>query len=637
MNIKINKLILQNFKGIKSLEISTDGENLNIYGDNATGKTTVFDAFTWLLFGKDSLGRSDFGIKTQDESGNVIHNLEHSAECELLIDENVLTLKKVFAEKWTKKRGSAETEFTGHETKYFINEVPTTKKEYEQKIASIIDETLFKIITNPLYFNEHLKWQDRRAILMSLCENITDDDILANNEQFSPLISELKGRTVQEYKKILQSKQTAINDELKAIPQRIAEANLAIPELTIRPDKNEKAIIEKKIEELQSKIISIKNGAGVIDADRELQELKLKRKMLENEKCDISDLEQEVLKYKAKISDAECGINHYKREIESAEYTINDYAERAENLRKQWHEVNEKRYTDIGICPTCGQPLPDEIIEEAKSKFNIERAEQLEQITERGKNAKAICETKLAKKQKHITKMTDLEYLIDNELKPQLDILEKEIVETKADFEEKRKVALTDIDSLIEEATKKGAESEKSIQTSIYTIKEEINAERAKLAEIDKVIAEHTLAEKQRIRIAELEADEKRLAMEYSELDKMAFLIDEFIKFKVKLLSEEINNHFKYAKFKLFEEQINGGIAECCELTYKGVDYSDLNNAARVNSGLDIINTLCELNNRYAPIIVDNAEGVTNILPTTSQMIRLVVSADDKILRIEKI
>ena len=172
---------------------------------------------------------------------------------------------------------------------------------------------------------------------------------------------------------------------------------------------------------------------------------------------------------------------------------------------------------------------------------------------------------------------------------------------------------------------------------TLYTINEEINAERAKLAEIDKVIAEHNLAEKQRARISELESDEKRLAGEYAELDKMAFLIDEFIKFKVKLLSEEINNHFKYAKFKLFEEQINGGIAECCELTYKGVDYSDLNNAARVNSGLDIINTLCELNNRYAPIIVDNAEGVTNILPTTSQMIRLVVSADDNDLRIEKI
>ena len=185
MDIRINRLILQNFKGIKNLVIDAGGESLTIYGDNATGKTTVFDAFTWLLFGKDSLGRSDFGIKTQDENGNTLHNLEHSAECEMMIDENILTLKKVYAEKWTKKRGSSEAEFSGHETKYFVNEVPATKKEYEQKIASVIDETLFKVITNPLYFNEHLKWQDRRTILLNLCDNITDDEIIANNPEFS--------------------------------------------------------------------------------------------------------------------------------------------------------------------------------------------------------------------------------------------------------------------------------------------------------------------------------------------------------------------------------------------------------------------------------------------------------------------
>ena len=636
MNIKINKLTLQNFKGIKSLEINADGENLNIYGDNATGKTTVFDAFTWLLFGKDSLGRSDFGIKTQDENGNVIHNLEHSAECELLIDENVLTLKKVYSEKWTKKRGSSESEFSGHETKYFVNEVPTTKKEYEQKIARIIDETLFKIITNPLYFNEHLKWQDRRAILMSLCGNITDDNILANNEQFSPLISELKGRTVQEYKKILQSKQTAINDELKAIPQRIAEANLAIPKTIAEIDEYEKTAIEKRIEELQSKIITIKNGAGVIEADRELQELKLKRVMLENEKCDVSALETELNSAKSKLQTTMFSMSDWERQIDNFKTYITQCEHNTVELREKWHEVNERQYTDNGICPTCGQPLPDEMIETAKAKFNTSKVATLEEITKQGKREKENAE----KSQQLCFEVQEQVKIAENEtdtIRKEIDSLTAEIEQTKADFEEKRKANINDVDNLIAEATKKGVESEESVKASVFTINEEINAERAKLAEIDRVIAEHNLAERQRARISELEADEKRLAGEYAELDKMAFLIDEFIKFKVKLLSEEINNHFKYAKFKLFEEQINGGIAECCELTYKGVDYSDLNNAARVNSGLDIINTLCELNDRYAPIIVDNSESVTTFIPTTSQMIRLVVSADDKALRVEKI
>ena len=294
MDIRINKMMLQNFKGIKSLEINADGESLSIYGDNATGETTVFDAFTWLLFNKDSLGRSDFGIKTQDENGNPIHNLEHSVECELAIDNSILTLKKIFTEKWTKKRGSAEAEFTGHETKYFVNEVPVPKKDYEAKITSIIDETLFKIITNPLYFNEHMKWQDRRAILLSLCENITDEDILANNEQFAPLSAELKGRTVQEFKKIVQSKQSAINDNLKAIPGRISEANLAIPENVANVDESEKASIEKKIADLNDEINNIKNGSGENKIKAEIQNMKNEIASIKAERCDVAELESEL-------------------------------------------------------------------------------------------------------------------------------------------------------------------------------------------------------------------------------------------------------------------------------------------------------------------------------------------------------
>ena len=277
MDIRINQMILQNFKGIKSLEINANGESLSIYGDNATGKTTVFDAFTWLLFNKDSLGRSDFGIKTQDEFGNPIHNLEHSVECELAIDNSILTLKKVYAEKWTKKRGSAAAEFTGHETKYFVNEVPVQKKEYEQKISSIVDENLFKIITNPLFFNENMKWQDRRAILLNLCENITDEELLAKNEQFAPLSAELKGRTIQEYKKIIQSKQAGINDELKSIPQRIDEANRAIADV-VEVDESEKATIEKKIADLNDEILAIKNGASTVNP--ELLALKEKKRQI---------------------------------------------------------------------------------------------------------------------------------------------------------------------------------------------------------------------------------------------------------------------------------------------------------------------------------------------------------------------
>ena len=635
MNIKINKLWLQNFKGIKSLEINADGENLKIYGDNATGKTTVFDAFTWLLFGKDSLGRSDFGIKTQDENGNAIHNLEHTVECELAIDDSILTLKKVYAEKWTKKRGSAEAEFSGHETKYFVNEVPSQKKEYEQKIASIIDENLFKTITNPLYFNEHLKWQERRAILLSLCgDNISDEDILARSPEFSPLLDELKGRTVSEYSKIIKGKQSAINDELKAIPQRISEATLAIPEMVAEVDETEKANIEQKIADLNGEILAIKSGAGATDVEIELRTLREKKSQIENSKCDVSGLENALYDAKIQLSKNELQIDTCRQKILRFNDEIEIYTRQADTLRKEWHEVNERQYTDNGICPTCGQALPSEQIEEAKAKFNLKRAEELESITERGKRAKGAkekCENlRIAEAGK-----IDVLQKSANEYTAEITRITSAIEKAKAEFQEVKDKELAEIISHIAEVEKKALNSTEDIQSKIYPILEQIDAEKAKLAEIDKVIAGRDLAERQKRRIADLEADEKRLAGEYGSLDKIAYLIDKFTKFKIDLLSEEINGHFKYAKFKLFEEQINGGIAECCEVCYKGVPYSDLNNASRVKIGIDIIETLAKHYDKHAVIITDNAESVNDIPETVAQQINLYVSRDAQ-LRVEK-
>ena len=635
MNIKINKLWLQNFKGIKSLEINADGENLKIYGDNATGKTTVFDAFTWLLFGKDSLGRSDFGIKTQDENGNAIHNLEHTVECELAIDENILTLRKVYAEKWTKKRGSAEAEFSGHETKYFVNEVPSQKKEYEQKIASIIDENLFKTITNPLYFNEHLKWQERRAILLSLCgDNISDEDILARSPEFSPLLDELKGRTVSEYSKIIKGKQSAINDELKAIPQRISEATLAIPEMVAEVDETEKANIEQKIADLNDEILAIKSGAGATDVEIELRTLREKKSQIENSKCDVSGLENALYDAKIQLSKNELQIDSCRQKILRFNDEIEMYTRQADALRKEWHEVNERQYTDNGICPTCGQALPSEQIEEAKAKFNLKRAEELETITDRGKRAKGAkeeCENlRIAEAGK-----IDVLQKSANEYTAEITRLTSAIEKAKAEFEEVKDKELAEIISHIEEATKQAQNGAEDIQSKIYPILEQINAEKVKLAEIDKAIAGRDLVERQKKRIADLEADEKRLAGEYGSLDKIAYLIDKFTKFKIDLLSEEINSHFKYAKFKLFVEQINMGISECCEATYKGVDYSDLNNASRVKIGIDIIETLAKHYDKHAVIITDNAESVNDIPETVAQQINLYVSRDAQ-LRVEK-
>ena len=224
MEIKLLKLSLKNFKGIKELVINFAGRNTNIYGKNATGKTTIFDAFKWLFFDKDSNDKKDFNIKTLDKDNNPIHFLEHEVEATLLIDNSEVIFKKVLEEKWVKKRGQEQQEFSGHETSYWIDEVPIKKKDYEEKINNIIPESLFKLITDPLFFNNQMSWKERRELLVNISgSDLTDETILDSDIKYSTLKENLQGRSIDDYKKVVSSKIKELNDEKEKIPVRIDE------------------------------------------------------------------------------------------------------------------------------------------------------------------------------------------------------------------------------------------------------------------------------------------------------------------------------------------------------------------------------------------------------------------------------
>jgi hypothetical protein len=102
------------------------------------------------------------------------------------------------------------------------------------------------------------------------------------------------------------------------------------------------------------------------------------------------------------------------------------------------------------------------------------------------------------------------------------------------------------------------------------------------------------------------------------------------------MLTEKINSKFALVRFKLFETLVNGALSETCVCTVAGVPFEGaLNHGARVNAGLEIINTLARHFGFAPPVVIDNSESVTSLLPTVGQQIRLVVSAADKSLRIE--
>lgn len=639
--MKLLKLNLKNFKGVKDFTLDTKGKSVHVFGDNATGKTTLFDAFMWLLFGKDSKNKTDFEIKTLDKNNNVLHGLDHEVSGMFEIDSKKLELKKVYREKWTKKRGEARKTFTGHTTDHFIDGVPVKKKEYEEKIANIVDEDVFKLLTNPAHFNEQLHWEERRKILIDVCGDISDLDVIKSDKSLNKLSEILKERNLDDHRKIITSKRNKINKELEKIPVRIDEVQQSIEDIS-NIDKNE---LDSSIKSLKNKLdakhkeyLKIESGGAIAGKEKELNELEGKLIKLRNEQQakgseEISKKQKEINELKKQLFKLDSETTKYQTTIDNNKDKIKNLDAEMRELRQAWFDVNKLEFKSDGICPTCGQSIPQSKLQESKEEFNYRKAERLAVITADGKNMdndKGILETKnkeLLNKiketkelmQQHSKKISDLENKMDN-LEDGKET--KEVLQLKSEI----KAIKAEINSL-KSGNKDVVEK---LNDEFVEIKNELESLEQKKLQIKQ-------AEQSKKRIKELGQQEKELAKEFEKLEGQLYLIEQFTIKKVELLEGRINSKFKHARFKLFEKQVNGGIKECCETLYKGVPYSSLNNAARINIGLDIINTLSEYHEFNAPIFIDNREAVTKLNEVEGQVISLIVSEDDKKLRVEEV
>ena len=643
--MKLTKLELLNFKGLKAFTINFNGDVI-IRGDNATGKTTVFDSVCWLLFGKDSLDRADFEIKTLDR-GEPIHKVNHEVTGTFTLDEGgTVELKRVYREKYSSPRGG-EVTMTGHTTDYFVDGVPKKEKEYKEIVNSLVDENIFKLITNPLYFNETYSWQNRRKLLLEMCGDISDEDVIAEYSELKALTDILSGHSVDDHRKVVAAKKTAINKELDMIPVRIDEALRGKPTIDTPRDTliQEISLATTTLETLEADKALLVNGHAVVDTRAELRDVQ-RRLMARESELQMEYKKQSALKsneydmvvselnnLSSKVENTKHRLDTSNRDIQHIESVINE-------LMHQRQQVNEDAFVmDIDeACPTCGQKLPAEQIqaarEKAETKFNLRKSKQLEELNQSIELKQQDIEN-IKKRDAGLEPVETLEALIKA----------KELVkETITDEIGQLTAPVLDDDSIYADL--------KAEEFMLQMKLDESNTDHSEeIADIDKRIAttkEHRFnletelnkyEEAKRIdtRVAELESQQAELAAEKSKLDEASYLMDEFVKAKVNMLEDVINSRFKLARFKMFNVMLNGNVDECCETTYKGVPYRNMNNAARINVGLDIINALTSYFKVNAPVFIDNAEAVTEFVPVNSQTIKLIVDESEPQLVVKEV
>ena len=658
--IIIRQMTLLNFKGVRELTVDFDEHETNVFGANHTGKTTLFDAFVWLLFDKDSQDRQTFGIRTYDEAGNIIPKLPHEVSACIEVNGIEINLRRCFVENWVKKRGSQEAVYDGNSEERYWNDVPCSKAEFAKKIADICDESIFKLITNPLYFPS-MKPVTQRGMLFQMAGNLSDADVAASDpEKFANLAEQLSHKTLDEYKREIAAKKKRIKEAIESIPARIDENKRMMPEAedwqALERDIKEK---EAKIKELDGQIADESKAYAA-----KANELSGKAKELAEKKRQRTvrngALRDERLKGWYEVTEAynnrriaaqqqNFDISQRRKMTESEfhrllgskvqmQSEVNAKEQYLEKLRNEWRNIKSREFSPEHIetvCPHCGRPYEqgqiDRNIEDQRLSFNAHTSHLLRENQANGKKvAEEISQLKerIAKLE---TDIKEKEALLES-------LVEKPFTETapvKPDWSEgiASDPQLQQLDKEIAELEAALAQPIEEPDTAFLKdgrklLMDGIDEDRKHLAKRDTIAA--TLK-----RIEELEAELKANNETLAEFEGIEFNILEFGKAKVALVEDKINSLFSIVKFKMYERQINGGEVETCECLMHGTPYSVLSNSEKINAGLDIINAICRANEVNAPIFIDNRESATDIIDVDSQVINLIVDASCTKLKVQ--
>jgi len=634
MKIQLKRLYLENFKGLTKIDINFIDNQLELRGANGTGKTSVYDAFLWLLFDKDSTGRKDFEIKTLSKDGKTKPDIEHLVEGRFEIDGTEVNIKKVYREKWVRKRGSKEAEFTGNETTYFWNNVPLKKNEYTSKINDIIsDEDTFRLLSDVRYFNS-LTWDKRRQILFSLIDTKT-----LPIDEFETI--HLKGKTSDELRKELNASKKKLLFEIDQIPVRIdeisrtLETNIEITDTTEIEKELQSISQQLKVKTIESEQYDIQIS-GLRDKEHDIvSRLRaIRDKYSDDLRSQLRQIDQQFNEIRKQESLLSTDISIKESKILQFENQLIEYDNQLNSLRNEYKLIVDQVFSDSLSCPTCGSQFDETRKNELINKFNIDKSKKLEQINIKGLDVKSKVESY----------RTDL-FTLQNEvieLKTNLDAIRKNVESNNEYF---------DFDSKLNKLLSSD-ESYEFLKNEFNKINEQISNFSNPINTGDLIVRNNELnqqlnsikfreyeARQQRDnhlkRIEELKSERLKFLDKLSEVEKTEYELTEYSKRKIETIEHHLKQIFNGIGFKMFDVQINGGITETCVVQLNGVPYSDLNTASKIWVSLNIISTFSKIQNLQVPIFIDNRESITILPEMSQQTISLIVDPSCKTLKIK--
>lgn len=631
MKMTLNTLNIEHFKGIKQFGIAPNGANLSITGRNKQGKTTIYDAFLWLLFGKNSAGETKFTVKPTNEPTET----ENYVEARFDVDGKPLTLKKVYASKYIKTTG----EYKGSELEYYINGVPKKKNEYETAIAEIIDEEQFKLLTNPKHFTEVLDWKKRREILFSLAETKSDSELATENPDFTEIHTELETMgNASELLKAVSAQVKKNSERINVLPKLINENTTKLSQVSAVSESDlaaRNSAIKATVAANNETIGGLKAWKPTESPEYTKAKAELSELLRSNDKhrWEQSKANKERADdYEHKMRDLQAELDSLKKRKTYYERDIEDLNKRRGELTERRKNITAREWSGDTVCPTCGQAMPVEKIEQAKTAFDVVRVNKLAEIDEAFKEVSRNLTKAVAENSETFQKITEIEKELAD-IKPPVENGAFDLPE----FEERKKV----LEDKLAAFEKTFSCSENPNSSEIERLTAENSALENELTENTRIIGEIRKNSELNVRIAELKAEQAHLRDEQAKLQKSLDLANAFVRYKTDMITDGINGMFQTVRFKLFEpNKTNDGLQECCEaVAFGAARYGDINTAGKILAGIDIIATLAERYGLSVPLFVDNIDGLddesftalTERIKGKMQLITLRVSEDNEL------
>lgn len=647
--LKIKKISIENFAGLKNQVFEFNCNDARVYGANGTGKTTTATALQWLLFDKGLDGSTkSFNPVPLDENNEEEYELIPTVEVELDDNGKTLKIRKESHPKYTTNKTTNRKEYSRSRTKkQYINDESLKVKDFQSRISELVSEDVFKFITNPAAFNQ-LHWKEQRTILFEIADDIDTETIIKTNKDFEAIPQILGDHDIETKQKILKDKISQIEKDIKDIPIRINQTESNKQEVP-KYDEERYEEVKQEIERLGKERIDVQNGKAEIDLRNQLANKQAELKRLEdnheaNNENRITSLNNEFNVEEGTVSNLKTQIKNNKQQIDYENNRRKTLLDKHKEIQSQIEEVKNRQfeYKNDGVCSCCGQPLPTDQVEQAKEKalkqFNKNKSQEIEELN--NSKERVVNDGKQIKPtiEKLESQNNSLQIRVNEAEEKSQRILNK-INQLKASSvsvtqTEEYKSVLNDIN----EINNKRKDIKATINDQLVNIDNQITKLTQEKVEFENVKAIESSNKHLDDAIRELRMQEDNLLDEKEEHVHQNQVLKAFVTTRVKMLTENVNNKFNIAEFKLFNQLVNGELEETCVTTVDGVEYSGgLNNAARINVGLDIINTLSQHYKITAPIFIDNAESITDIIPTEAQQIQLIVSGQDKNLRMETI